>query len=120
MEIKDTLKVNFKNRQLKGNLTAFFGKDGDFWVGIVPSLNVSTYSDNLEDAQEALKDAIDIFVNDLFALSESQFYEELKAMGFEQHQFFKKKYSNSYVDENGVLQNFDNPETVQKQQLSYA
>lgn len=120
MEIKDTLKLNFKKRQLFGNLTAFFGQDGDYWVGIVPSLNVSTYSDNEEDAKESLKDALDIFVKDLFALSESQFFEELNSMGFEQHQFFKKKYSKSYVDGHGILQNFDNPQSVKKEQLSYA
>jgi hypothetical protein len=40
--------------------------------------------------------------------------EELKKLGWTKHKYFKKQYSSSFVDENGVLQNFDFPEQVKK------
>ncbi len=120
MQYTDKLRVNFKSKSLIANLKVFIGKDGDYWVGIIPSLNISSYSDNEKDLDEALRDALDIYVNDLFSLTESQFYEELNSLGFKQDSYFKKKFSKSYVDENGILQNFDNPESVKKENLNYA
>ena len=46
--------------------------------------------------------------------------EELKKFGWDVKAMFPKKFSNAYIDEKGVLQNFDNPEEVNRQILEAA
>lgn len=105
---------------LVGRLSAFSGKQGEFWVSIIPSLNVSGYGESEEDANESLKENLQVFCEDLFSISDTQRRSELKKLGWEPNKFFKKRYSKAYVDENGVLQNFDNPEQVKRKVLQAA
>lgn len=43
--------------------TEFFEEDGQI-VGIVPSLNVSSFGDNLEQAKKSLKEAVELFLEE--------------------------------------------------------
>lgn len=105
---------------LVGRLNAFSGEQGEYWVSIIPSLNVSGYGKTEEEANESLKENMQTFCEDLFAISEVQRKIELKELGWEPSKFFKKKFSKAYVDEHGVLQNFNNPDQVKRKVLQAA
>ena len=50
----------------------------------------------------------------LFSLKPEQRITELKKMGWHNDTLFRKQFSSAFVDENGVLQNFDFPTEVKK------
>jgi hypothetical protein len=102
------------------HVRVFIGKQGEFWGYVAPSLNVSGYGLNKKEAREAFEHNIDVFGDDLFELSLEERVQVLKQMGWEQHKFFKKRFSKSFVDENGVLQNFDKTHKVQVLQEEFA
>lgn len=53
-------------------------------------------------------------MEDIFQLSPKKKEAVLKNMVWEKNKFFKKRFSTAFVDENGVLQNFDSPKQVKK------
>lgn len=112
VDIKEHLKLT--SNRLKGELLNFTGKSGDHWISIIPSLNVSGYGDSESEALEDLKYNLKVLCEDLFELTQDQRDTELKKMGWSRNKFFGKKYASVYVDENGVLQNFDSPKEVKK------
>ena len=109
---KEYLKLTHKG--LKGKFLNFTGISGKHWISIIPSLNVSGYGDSEVDAIKDLEYNLKVLCNDLFELTQERRDAELMKMGWSRNKFFKKQYSSAYVDENGVLQNFDSPKQVKK------
>jgi len=109
-----------KKDKLNGDFNVFTGKTGDIWLSIIPSLKVSGYGDSPENSLKDLKYNLDVFSHDLFAASLDEVIKELKSLGWKSKPLFPKKYSNSYIDEKGVLQNFDYPEKVERTTLEAA
>lgn len=107
-------KITIGSNGLKGNFQCFSGKSGEFWVSVIPSLNTSGYGSTEEDSRVDLQFNLEVLCEDLFKLDKNLINLELKKLGWNKDRFFKKRYSSSYVDENGVLQNFDSPEDVKK------
>ncbi|MBO9612898.1 MAG: hypothetical protein J7619_09400 [Dyadobacter sp.] len=105
---------------LAGRLKVFTGQQGDFVVSIVPSLNVSGYGHTEAEAMESLRETLGTFFIDLFELPEVQRHRELNKLGWEAEPMFKKKFSKAFIDQNGVLQDFDNPEQVKTSILTAA
>lgn len=105
---------------VKGKFLAFTGKSGEYWVSIIPSLNVSGYGESEEDAIKDLQYNLRVLYEDLYELTLAQRDSELKKLGWSQNKFFKRQYSSVYIDENGVLQNFDSPSQVKKSILEPA
>ena len=105
-------KLTLTKSGVKGFMQSFTGKSGDYWVGIVPSINVSGYGTNEQEAINNLKDNVNLFWEGIFSLDEAMRKRELKNLGWTSGQFFKQQFSKVYVDEAGVLQNFDSPELV--------
>jgi hypothetical protein len=110
----DRATIELSNNTIHGKLAAFSGVQGEFVVAVIPSLNVSGYGRTEEEAAESLKENLDTFCEDLFALPEADRYAALKDLGWERNPYFKNQMSNSLVDEDGVLKNFDQPDKVKK------
>jgi hypothetical protein len=106
--------IELSNNTIHGKLAAFSGVQGEFVVAVIPSLNVSGYGRTEEEAAESLKENLDTFFQDLFALPEANRFAELKDLGWERDPLFKNQISISFVDEGGVLKNFDLPDKVKK------
>lgn len=117
-ELPEFLKLVPKG--VKGKFLVFTGKSGEHWVSIIPSLNVSGYGETEEDAIKDSQYNLRVLFEDLYELTAVQRNSELKKLGWSQHKIFKKQYSSAYVDENGVLQNFDSPSQVKKSLLEPA
>jgi hypothetical protein len=86
-------------------VNAITGQDGEFWVSIIPSLNVSGYGNSKEEAQESLNHHMKTFWDELKKLKMNKRDLMLKKLGWSNKFYAKKQYSKSYVDDNGVLQN---------------
>src|SRR5690606_25906698 len=102
------------SKELNGFFTCYSGKSGDHWIVIIPSLNVSGYGDTEDEAIKDIEYNIKVFCDDLLSLDRIQMNIELKKMGWVKDKYFNKRYSTVFVDENGVLQNFDSPSEVKK------
>ena len=113
-------KITLGPNGLKGIFKCYSGKSGDYWVSVIPSLNTSGYGSTEEESREDLKYNMDIFCEDLFNLDKVSRNRELQNLGWRKDKYFGKRYSSAYVDENGVLQNFDSPEEVKQSLLETA
>ena len=104
-------------KHFQGTFEAYTGKSGDHFVSVIPSLDISGYGYTIEESRKDLDYNIDVFLEDFSDMTMIEKHAELKRMGWEQNKYFKKKYSNSFVDSDGVLQNFDFPEQVIREKL---
>ena len=111
-ELAEKLTVNLNG--IKGMFKSFTGQSGEYWVSIIPSLNVSGYGNTEQEAIDDLKENTDQFWQDLFSLTVDLRHAELRKLGWTVDKIFKKKFSKTYVDDSGVLQNFDYPELVKR------
>ncbi len=114
-DLIESLKLTPKGA--KGQFLTYTGKSGEHWVSIIPSLNVSGYGESEEDAIKDSQYNLKVLFEDLYELTLAQRDSELKKLGWLPNKFFKRQYSSAYVDENGVLQNFDSPKQVKKSLL---
>jgi len=105
-------KLTLTKSGVKGFLQSFTGKSGEYWVSIIPSINVSGYGSDEQEAINNLKDNVNLFWEEIFSLGDAMRKRELKKLGWTSSEFFKQQFSMAYVDEEGVLQNFDSPELV--------
>lgn len=110
--LPDRLKLS--PHEVVGTLRIFSGQQHDYWVGLIPALNVSGYGENEADAFQALKENLDTFFEDLFRLSETDRNKAMENIGWQMEKAFPKKFSNPFVDEQQVRQSFDHPEQVKK------
>jgi hypothetical protein len=117
-ELKETLRVS--RQGITGFLKTFTGLQGDSYVSLVPALHVSGYGDSESEALEALKENLNTLFDDLFGLPEVERHREIINMGWSKDSLFKKRFTSSYVDKDGVLQNFDYPEQVKISALQAA
>lgn len=112
----EQLKVSKTSLSIRINIIS--GKDGDFWVCISPSLNVSGYGNSIEEAKKSLNENMDVFYDDLISLPFSERKKALKELGWRQKRYLKKQFSKAFVDEDGILKNLEQPKLVSLQTSS--
>lgn len=115
---EDTLRLS--SNGLLGRLRVFTGKQGDYIVSIIPTLNVSGYGVSEQDAVNSLKESLYVFLIDLFQLPQTQRLRELVRLGWRNEQVFKRRFSNSFTNTDDLIQNFDHPDQVKTSILTAA
>lgn len=103
--MSDSIRLHHDSIKIK--VAVFTGKEGDYFVSLSPSLNVSGYGKTKREAKVSFQENIILFCQDLLALPKKQIEIELKALGFIKEKFHNKNFAKVYVDENGDLQNFE-------------
>ncbi|MEQ9423487.1 MAG: hypothetical protein RJQ09_03645 [Cyclobacteriaceae bacterium] len=104
------LKINPSKKRLSGLLHTFIINDHDHYVKYIPSLNLSAYGDTKEELEEMMQVCLEEYLDAFFDLSDSEMQKELSKYGWEREKLFRKRYfNNSYVDKEGILQNFNLP-----------
>lgn len=83
------------------------GKEGDFWICISPSLNVSGYGRTIEEAKKSFEENIIIFCDDIQSLKSEKKHQILVSLGWKQKKYAKKQFSKAFVDKDGILQNLE-------------
>lgn len=121
---EEFIKIDFKTHNAKVGLWVFVFPDDKYFVSYIPSLKLSAYGNTEEEALSMLfDDILDDFFKELFKLPEVKIREELDKCGWKKPTiFFRKKFSKeAYVDEEGVLRNFNLPaQTKVKRQFMAA
>lgn len=115
---KDEIKVEVG--RVSGKLGMFTGISGEYWISMIPSLNITGYGETEEESKSDLTYNLEVFCLDLLGLSKDLQQRELRKLGWELNKFLQKRYSSSFVDRDGVLQNFDFPEDVKTRLLEAA
>ncbi len=108
----DNLQLHFgRPRRARGTFTIHTFEDHGHHVAYLPSLNLSAYGDSEQEARDRLlSDVIDDFLDHLMDLKPEKITLELQKLGWSRNRMFKKQFkSNSYVDRDGVLKNFNLP-----------
>lgn len=106
---EDKLHVNKSAGSINGGLSIFRFKDKDThqFIYYCPSLDLSGYGESKEKAFAMLKFSISDLFDHILHLSLKQIEVELRDFGWKKNRIFQKQYSKSYVDIDGVLQNFN-------------
>jgi hypothetical protein len=101
----ETIRINKGNVHIK--VVRATGKEGDFYVCIAPSIQVSGYGRTKKEAQESFEANMNVFFDDIMALNTKDREHQLRILGFKKELFKQKNFSKTYVDKNGELQNFE-------------
>ena len=101
--------IKLQKNSLVAELKIFTGIDHGHWVVICPSVNVSGYGDTLEEAKESFNENMETFSEDLFKLDTHNRIKYIKSLGWKQDKIFNKRYSNAFIDTDGILQNLEKP-----------
>lgn len=105
-----SLTINKSKGSITGILERFIVKDGNFHVSILPALNISGYGKSSKEANEMLQEVLNDYFESLIKLKQELLEAELVKYGWK-HGIFKKLFENTaFIDEYGVLKNFDLPE----------
>lgn len=92
--IKEILKVDYSKKSL--SIEAFgiyFVDTHGYHIIYLPSLQMSSYGSNFEEADQLMRIQLDEYSNNLFKLSNAAIDAELKNLGWIQDKFFKKRFS---------------------------
>lgn len=106
----EQLKIAKRGGKLRINVAT--GKQGEFWLCISPSLNVSSYGKTLEEAKKGFVENILTFVEDLLDLEIGVRNRVLREMGWNKTKILRKQFSKVFVDKNGILQGLENPQLL--------
>lgn len=110
--------------RIKGNkidfgVVTFEGKEGDVFIVYTPSLEISGYGNTKEEAKKSFDFNISQFCEDLYLLNTKNRDTLLTDLGWSKVKYKNKNYSKAYIDNEGVLKNFDKG-TVERKFLEAA
>lgn len=114
---KDTIRI--KGSKIEIGFNVIKGKQGDFFLLYCPAVELSGYGKTLKEADELLKENITVFSHDILSMNITEREHYLASIGFKKERYRTKNFSKTYVDEDGVLQNFDEG-TVERHLLQTA
>ena len=105
----DKLRINLNKKKVDfhGNVYKYRDKDTRQMVFHIPSLDLTGYGATVKKAQEMTSFLLTDFFTWLIKLPHSKIEKELRDLGWKQVQFNNKEYSQTFVDGDGRLQNFN-------------
>src|SRR5688500_16899130 len=95
----DSLHINFNKKNASGSFTMHIFKDHDHMIAFIPSLNLTAYGDNGNQAANRLiKEVLDDCLKTLITAGPDIAAKELKKLGWKRNNIFKKRFvSEAYV-----------------------
>ena|GEM_PF-299675 len=89
----------------------------------IPSLKIYSKASTHSKAKDDLDLQVEKYLKKLLRLSKPKFSDELNLLGWKQNKFKSKNYSNSFIDNEGLLRDFDIPveeKIIQQKQELFA
>lgn len=116
--------ANNETIRIKGNkiiikIMVWSGKDGEYFVNVSPTLLVSGYGSTEKEARDSFNHNLDVFCNDLIALSTERKSNLLYSLGFKKEKFRTKNFSNIFSDKNNFIDELE-PNSIKSQMLELA
>ena len=115
-ELKDFLKIshNSSNKKLKAKLRSFELNDSGHFVIYIPSIQVSSYGKDRDEARQMMDVVLNDFAATLMLQPLNKVISDLKTLGWIQSPFFKTELSQkSHIDAQGILRDFDMAENTE-------
>lgn len=113
---KNSISLSVTTLELKSKL------DKDL-ILYIPSLNIYSKARTHAEAKDQLDLKVERLLKKLLQLTKPKFSIELKSLGWKQNKFKTKNFSNSYIDNKGLLKDFDIPvedKIIQQKQELFA
>ena len=103
--IKESIRL--ENNKLHIQVVTAVGKDGDFFVMVSPTLQVSGYGVSEIDAKASFDHNMEVFCDDFFNMSSIEKDNFLKQLGFIKRIPKVEHFSKVFIDSNGALQGIE-------------
>lgn len=109
---KEFLKINRNSGQARVGVYIVSFMDGDQHIVFIPSLNLTSYGDTLEEAKLMMRETTVDYLKELLQASEALVNAELGKYGWKRERHFKKRFNNDRppVDRRSIIQTFGLPE----------
>lgn len=114
---KDIIRI--KSNKIEIGFNILKGKQGDYVLLFCPAVNLSGYGKTVKEADELLKENLLLFSEDILSMNNTEREYFLASLGFKKERYKSKNFSKAYVDEDGILKNFDKG-TVERHLLQTA
>jgi hypothetical protein len=114
---KDIIRI--KGNKVELGLNIYKGKQDGFILYYCPAIEVSGYGMTDKEAFDFIKENLEVFSHDVLDMHTKEREHFLATLGFKKERFHNKNFSKAYVDEDGILKNFDKG-TVERQLLQTA
>lgn len=112
---KETLHLHLgkHKKHIEGHVKSVeFINDGRYVI-YFPSLGVSSYGEDKEEAIKMMKVVIDDYCQNLMELTKEQILQHFKKLGWHKHVFFTELSKSAHVDREGILRDFELAEDTQ-------
>lgn len=106
-EIPTVETIRIKNQKIAVSVMVAFGRSGNHFIEISPTISVSGYGKTAQEAKESLHHNLIVFLQDVMAMSSSQRDAYLKSLGFEKEKYAQKNFSKMFIDKDGALQGIE-------------
>ena len=110
---KQTLKV--RRGEIEACMMVLHFQDHDHFISYLPAFDLSGYGDTHEESFEMLNVQVKEVLIDLIRMTPLTRLRELKKYGWEKHSYLRK-FVGPYIDEKGILKEFELPESTSIQQ----
>lgn len=118
---KESLNINIKKQTLKGNFSAIAFKEGETQIVYIPSLQLSSYGDTLDEAREMMEKVLHDFSKNLVTLPEAKVNSILTNLGWKKDSIFKKRMTNlSETTFDDIIKEFNLPKDTPVQEIPIA
>ena len=93
----------------QGRFNVIQGTEENIHVFFSPSANISGYGKTRAEAKKDFDYNVQIFFEDLFAMTASQRKSFLINLGWIEEKYANKNYSKAFVNDEGILEGLENP-----------
>jgi hypothetical protein len=104
-----------EHKKFSAKLNSIDLMDGDFYINYIPSLKLSSYGSNAEEAIRMMTEVvIPDFCETLMDQNKEKVLNDLRGFGWTQSPFFKAELCKSaHIDKEGILKDFDLSENTE-------
>ncbi|XLS28989.1 hypothetical protein ACJD0Z_17550 [Flavobacteriaceae bacterium M23B6Z8] len=122
MEVsKENISIDLRKKLFKAEVMGIHFKEGEHDILYIPSLQISAYGSNIEEADQMAKESMINFFKDISNLNESEVYKVLKDLGWNRVKYFKKKLTHlSETTFEDIKKEFNLPDDTRVEKIPIA
>ena len=115
----EIIKYNGK-KVLEANLYGFgyFDENYSKHVLVLPSIMLSSSGSTEEEARDFLNIQVELIMNDFNKMGQANFYSEIRHLGWEKNEYFKKRVEKSEMTFDDAKKMFNIPEKAELKKMA--
>ena len=107
-----SMNVDVRKGHIKAEMAVLSFLDNGHFISYLPALDLSGYGDSKKESFQMLNELLESVFTTYLSLTERQLQRELLKFGWQKDRYKRRKYIGAFVDERGILNNLDLPETT--------